>query len=207
MANNSSNKSPKTRTKAICDEAFLAAIPVPEGFASEAFVEDWPGMEAQILGRKFVGHDGTTSIRVESDQRESDWLIASGHVDFKTSQGRFSFDRRGVEDSFYVDAGDTPEDVGRKIEEQIARVLERRAAHEKAEKVPFFGHVVTPERRAEMSAALRAGRTATLRPSGFGTAYVLSAKKRRGPEAGLARPDVAAFFGLKRVYVEKQDWD
>lgn len=188
-------------------EAFLADLATPDGFAREDVREPqgWDP-EPSFPAVQFVGHAGQTTVKVVIADVTSEWSVGSGHTAFTTCKGSFSFDRHGVEDSFYVQAEDTVAVVDTKVRDQIERVVAARARHEVSETVPFVGHVVTPARKAEIAAALRAGRTHNFTPSGFGTGYAVSAKPS-GRFVRQAPPEMAAFFGVPRLYYETFDHD
>lgn len=128
----------------------------------------------------------------------------SGHTAFECEKGRFSFDRYGVSDSFYGDSTEAPGEV-------LAREIERcRVAAERKrgqEPVPVLGFYVTPEKRQEIAQKLRAGKSHTFTPSGFGTGYRLYAGPPRRSWDHRGDSKIAAFFGLDSVSYETMDCD
>lgn len=192
-------------------DAFLAALAVPEGFA-RALVKDgpaftWKGEPAeQWPAVVFTGHGGQTTVKVVLRDAEDEYSPGTGHTDFTTARGSFSYDRVGVDDSFYVDADDTVADVDEKVRAQVAKVAEARERHLTSESVPFVGHVVTPERKAAIAATLRGGKVHSFRPSGFGTGYDVSVRPR-SRHAKRAPDAMAAFFGVEQLYYDTTDCD
>lgn len=183
---------------------FLAALIAPEGFTKtisrETGWNDKPYDQAA-----FSGHDGQTTIKVEMHD-PGDFLVGTGHTTFTTAKGSFSFDRRGIDDSFYVYQKDTPDTVSQKLIEQVARVVESRSRHLTAETVPFVNNVITPQAKAEIAAKLKAGKEHTFTPSGFGTAYAVSTK-RRNTYSRPAPAEMAKFFGVDRLWYDTLDYD
>lgn len=199
-------------------EAWAASLDLP-GFEKVLTSESWGwGEHAESAPVVEFRGDGVT-LRVVSIngwdapcrgklQPLSEWSIAaSGHTSFTSAQGQRTFDRHGVEDSFYVNPGDTAETMRARFAEQLARVEASRARLARSEQVPGLpgSWTMTPERRAEVTAALLAGRGWDLRPAGFGTGYRLST--RRSPLARLASEEAARWFGVQRLFVESMDCD
>lgn len=188
---------------------FLAAIPTPDGFVKTDVVEEWSPKQ-KWPGVQFVGHDGKTTIKVIMHNVEDEYAPGTGHTDFVTSRGSFSFDRHGVDDSFYVNAEDTPAKVFDELLNQIRRVVESRERHLTSETVPFVGYIVTPDRKVEIAATLRSGGVHSFTPSGFGTGYRFSTNRRKvGTWDVKTAPEAfGKFFGvLTPVYYVTLDCD
>lgn len=189
----------------------LREIATPEGFEREVRTEpktQWaPAVKVLVLKG-----DG---IEIEiwfSGGRDS-YSLASGHVTFETSAGRRTFDRYGVEDSFYIDnpakmggEGDVIQQANEAIRRFVEeRVPEARAQLDRSERVPGIPFEVTPERKAAVTEALRGSGRYKFMPSGFGTGYTLTTKATR---YGAPAPrELEQFFGLAPLYVEKFDAD
>jgi hypothetical protein len=189
-------------------EAFLASLATPDGFARKAIVDRWGRGEPDYPGVEFTGHGGQTTIKIIVRRLDDEYSAGDGHTTFTTSRGSFSFDRTGVEDSFYVYAKDTVAAVDERVREQVARVVSSRERHERSETVPMVGHVVTPERKAEIAATLKAGKGYDFRPAGFGTGYHVSTSRRAcGPFVQKAPAELARFFGVADLYYETMDCD
>lgn len=79
----------------------LRDIATPEGFEREVRTEpktEWyPAYKVLTLKSEDI------EIVIEFSQGRDGYFLACGHVSFDTADGRRSFDRYGVEDSFYID--------------------------------------------------------------------------------------------------------
>lgn len=138
------------------------------------------------------------------------WLDGDGTTNFATAQGRRTFDRRGIEASFYwkpLYAGDERDPLA-VIPEQLARVAERRAFYENVLKIPGLpsAFVIAPDDLEKLRADLNRGRDRTFTPAGMGTGYTISTK--RGRYGRPASKELVEFLAVKRtVYVESFDAD
>ncbi|MBI4471438.1 MAG: hypothetical protein HY646_02145 [Acidobacteria bacterium] len=187
-------------------------LKVPDGFVKSGYVVPaWRKDTAPGHGVK-LERPNDVEIRIEFDgcppEPGSAWsILATGHVGFETPKGRFSFDRRGVEDSFYVDVGDTVESVDQKIAEQLERVEEARRRLARSVTVPGLPRPfeLSPETLSTYREHLKAGRPVSLTPSGFGIGYSIS--PRRSSYAKPASPALAAFFGTGPLFVSEMDCD
>lgn len=192
-------------------KTFFAALATPTGMTKDV------GRSAPEWGEK-KGHPQVTftgdgiEIKVGGLAITDDgW--ADGHTSFTTSKGQRTFDRTGVEDSFYVDAKDTVKSVNAKIAEQITRVAESRARLARSETVPGLpgDWSVTPERRAEVGSALRTGGYHNFTPSGFGIGYCVTTRRPRDMRyggGGMLPLVTSKFFGLtKPLYYTTLDCD
>ena len=154
---------------------------------------------------RFEG-DGVTIDFIPARQ-VSRWSHEDGHgsVNFDTAQGRRTFDRRGVDDSFQWRKTHSLDKI---INGQLAKVETSRARLAASVPVPGLpgGWVVTDERKTEVTAKLKAGREATFTPAGFGIGYRLTTRpvhrfSKRGSDA------LAAFFGVEAVWYDTLDCD
>jgi hypothetical protein len=132
---------------------------------------------------------------------------ASGHTSFTTSQGVRTFDRTGVEDSFYLQLADTVEDVLQRFRDQIKRVAESRARIDRSESIPGLGFLATPELKAQVTAELKAGKSHSFTPSGFGTGYRLYTGRQQSRFDHRAKAETEAFFGVSPIYLQTMDCD
>lgn len=152
--------------------------------------------------------EGVT-IRI-SFWKDGEWMVASGHTDFDTAQGRKTFDRRGIDDSFYVEEGQTLEQVAETMNEQLEKV---KASRERiANSVPVPGlpgsFLVTPEKREEISKLLNAGKTHSFTPGGMGTGYQLYTGRRQSHFDSVAPKQLREFFGVtKALFYRMLDCD
>jgi hypothetical protein len=203
-----------TRTEAA---AFLAAIPIPEGFTAESFeIEAWRPGDPGAPAIRYCGNGITIELQTQpSDKPE--YVEASGHTSFTSTRGVRTFDRMGVSDSFTVDGArsstpDTPASAGEKLLVQIQRVGEARVRLDASLPVPALpgGFILTPERQVQLAKLLQEGREISLTPSGFGTGYRLTTlrpHRRRALYVKPGAPALAAFFGVRAVWIEPLDCD
>jgi len=137
---------------------------------------------------------------------KSSWdTVASGHTTFSSAQGDRSFDRLGVEDSFYVNGDSTIQSVTEKINEQIERIKTSRQRLAQSESIPGLPFLVTPETKASITAKLSSGKSHSFMPSGFGTGYRIS--KRGGRWAKRCSSETEKFFGVSPLFYETMDCD
>jgi hypothetical protein len=114
----------------------------------------------------------------EPKKRFSYESIGIGHTTFTTAKGTRTFDRTGVEDSFYVHLYDGVAGVQAKIEGQLKRVGESRERIKGMIDIPGINWLTTPEGKEEITKKLKAGKCHEFRPSGFGTGNVLYHRSR-----------------------------
>lgn len=199
-------------TKITNYKKFLEALTVPEGFSKEIYTydRDWDRFNPKVPALKITGDGVEILVIMDGTKRppKKAWAIASGHTSFDTSKGRMSFDRTGVEDSFYVDWDDTLEMVNEKISRQLEKVAASRERLTKAVTVPVLGYNLSPERFEQYKATLKAGKTVSMDPSGFGTGHLLSTKPRLA-RYGVkkADPKINEFFGVGPLWIEEFDHD
>jgi hypothetical protein len=185
---------------------FLEEIAVPEGFTKTFCEEDYSWGREKILHPAVKLEKGTEiEIKIVITDPNGSWACGSGHTSFSTKLGRRTFDRRGVEDSFYVDKDDTVEKVNEKVRRQIEKVAESVSRMARSQAIPVLGFTVTPEALEEIKAKLAKGKSHTFTPSGFGTGYVIS--KKRSRFARHCDPAINAFFGVGALYFETLDCD
>lgn len=137
-----------------------------------------------------AGGDGTTSFEVEG-------------------KGWLTFDRRGVESSFYWQKWDYPgaEEViiENVMREQVKRVADRREYYKSAIVVPQIGFTVSPEGKVALIADIKKIGFRNFMPSGFGTGYTISTKHVRF--SNRAKPELEEFIGVSPLYVSTFDAD
>jgi hypothetical protein len=152
-------------------------------------------------GSKYIAFKGNDfDIRLE--------LNGAGHTNFQTIHGSRTFDRYGIDDSFYVDRhSHTVKDVVRIINEEIAKV---RASQERAkdqELIPGFGWYTTAKGKQEIIDLLKAGKSKTFTPSGFGTGYRMYTGRCYHQWDKRAKPETEAYFGVSPIWLESMDCD
>lgn len=214
----------KAITKAM--EAFAKRIEAPKGFTKELLRNKLAvhGQPVEVFGDKECAGMLSVVVRGEAKvvvfnlnmedvykagKKRGTAVSCGGHTIFKNSRGGWSsFDRVGVSDSFYIshyDEGDDA-DVNKVLARELARIDKYLADDATRISVPVIGYRITTEQKAQYIATLKAGRTISFRPSGFGTGYVFSIRKPRG-WGRQADPRIAEFFEQPVLWVEHLDCD
>lgn len=195
----------------------ISNIATPPGFTRtegtwEGYV--WGNQPPKNLPQLVFEGDGIT-IKINFGDDADGYILADGHVTFTSSQGVRTFDRRGVDDSFYIDnprknyrTDDGSEAVNETIRDFIERkVPESRARIDGSETVPgLAGRLVTADQKARLA---NEGQL-QLVPAGFGTGYHLSTFKPSGVSAMGAREASAeqkAFFNTQQLWITEFDCD
>ena len=179
----------------------MGTIKIPNGFKAELLMEQgWDKTKRAV----YVLKTDTVEIKFDS-------AFSSGHTRFKSANGRWhTFDRIGVEDSFYFASlykgDDNAYDVNAIVAEQLARIEKALAAAATAISIPGIPFTVQPARLAAMKEQLAAGKCITFTPSGFGTGYVIS-KQAPKWDARRAIRETESFFGVAPLYVRTMDCD
>ena len=202
-------KTAKVRVPSVAQ--FQKEIAVPSGFTAKAGKTSWGhGLNHFEVDNLILEGDGIT---ITIDLGRDNYSLGTGHVSFSTSQGTRTFDRRGVEDSFYIG---NPQNYGINDElldpveaanKTIKRFIEEkipasRAKIDQSETLPGTSLLIDDEKRARLAADGKL----TLTPSGFGTGYVFSKTKTRwGREATNAQKKALGVAGS--LYVETFDAD
>jgi hypothetical protein len=172
-------------------------FPVPEGFCTE-----WrPNLYGN--GEDFV---------MKSDDIELIFRSGGpGTCKFKVGDSWRTFDRIGVDDSFYWKPWDykgAPKvDLKEVYSELFARITKSREFAKSAIKVPEIGHSVSPERLVTMKAELNKKGFVSFYPSGFGTGYNVTKKSTRKYGVKRATKALEDFFGVTPLFVESFDCD
>ena len=189
--------------------AMLKGIKTPEGFTREVQSEKdgWHGT-FKVLALTGPG----AKIEIEFVGDANSFMLATGHVTFEASGGWRTFDRYGVGDSFYIDnpakmgGADVIAETNSTIADFVARrIPEAQGRAAVAETVPETGGLtVSPERKEQIAASLRAGKLERIAPAGFGIGYTLLPKPTRFSKRS---PKAAAFFGLEEIHIETFDHD
>jgi hypothetical protein len=185
---------------------FMDALAIPEGFTKTFGTEDYSWGKEKVLHPSVIFTKGTDiEIKIVITSPTDKYMAGSGHTSFNTKLGRRTFDRRGVEDSFYVEPGLDVEKTNAQILRQIEKVAESVARMERSKAIPVLGFTVTPEAFEEIKAKLAKGKSHTFTPAGFGTGYVIS--KKRSRFARFCDQQVIDFFGVGALYQETLDCD
>lgn len=94
-------QSPKIRVPSI--STLLKGIVTPEGFEREETTEVWRWGQKETTYPVLRLTSPDVRIQINFSGGRDSYALADGHVTFDTSQGERTFDRYGVEDSFYID--------------------------------------------------------------------------------------------------------
>lgn len=177
-------------------EKFNSALQIRQQLPKR-YLTKWDGDERVPNGKKLV--------RMTIRPVLKGTVCFYGTTGFKTEKGYYStFDRIGVEDSFYGSDCKYPL-IHELINEQFERIVKKRELLARVTTIPGLGWSVTPERKEAISQKLKAGKSETFLPSGFGTGKTISTRKTRGSVPALA--ETAAFFGVDKLYVTRFDHD
>jgi hypothetical protein len=189
-------------------EVLIEQLQLP-GFTYSIRTERWSDkLSWAVLQMK--NDDGVTieiHWMAEPEPLTSYSMRGHGHTSFTTSQGTRTFDRTGVEDSFYVSVKDDVAAIRKTIERQLEKIAESRARISNSVPVPGIGFLVTPEAKASVTALLKAGKSHSFTPSGFGTGYRLSAGKRKSSWDRRASSEMEAFFDVSPIWLQTLDCD
>ena len=184
---------------------YIATITPPQGFTTELKTESWGWGENKDNWLVFIV--SSPEAKIQFDQS------GTGHVSFKTEKGWFSFDRRGVEDSFYwkplYDKDDRETDPNKIIVEQLARIAKRQEYYSSAVSIPGIPFTVAPDGITALKQRLTKEGSVSFHPAGFGTGYVVTRRKPKMLKYGNKRaaPETEQFFGSSPLYVSTFDAD
>jgi len=207
-------------------EKFFSTIKTPEGYERSC--------EMPEAGKKYGYHEsfdvGNLSLKSESVEVifragfYKNKLRITGTTNFKEGESWYTFDRRGIDDSFNMEQRSKKEiacdkkhgwyrpdtytqNGGQKmLEQQIKRAEERIEEMKGKLTVPHYGHRISKERKEEIRKKIL-GRGHTFAPSGMGIAYHVSTRRTSRWDSEVPA-EVAKFFGInKKLYAQHQDWD
>lgn len=123
-----------------------------------------------------------------------------------------SFDRRGVDNSFYwieqgkPDRCKTTAEMIEVFKEQIERVKKMRDYATTAIQIPEIGFSVSPDGKVKHLAALQLYGYTQFTPSGFGTGYTIS-KRKQHSYSKPASQALIDFWGVGSLYISTMDCD
>jgi len=137
----------------------------------------------------------------------SDGDTISGSTKYNSAQGWRTYDRYGVEDSFYLGKyGEPINEVDRVLNEEIQRAKKGIEESKSLIGVPQIPFMITEKSRVTYSEKLKSGKCISFTPSGFGIGYTLSVK-RRSRWSTKGSKELAKFFGVSSLYIEENDCD
>jgi len=183
----------------------MSKLDVPEGFSGE-FRGDF---------REETDHPMQYILKKEDYVEIRFDINGSGHTSFRANGHWYSFDRTGVEDSFYhlpLYKGQTVWGLNEIVTEQLARVEKRIAYYKTAVNVPGLPGTwtVAPDKVQELKDQLKKAGHITFTPAGFGTGYCVTRRRPAGPlkyGRSRAKPELEEFLQFSPLYVETMDCD
>jgi len=206
-----------TKAKDVKVRKFFKSIVTPEGFERE---ERIPAVGGEY---ELWNEYSYPKLVIASDTVQVEFLVTfyqgkmevTGTTNYKEGDGWYTFDRRGIENSFYMQEGlegwQDPESDIRKggqamLEAQIERAEKAIQRLTGMLTVPHFGHRISEEKRSEIAKKLKAGKSHMFTPGGFGTAWEVSTRQNRWAER--VPVEVAKFFGVEtQLYKLAHDYD
>lgn len=215
----------KTKLPFLFNEAALIA----QGWAVEYAMGSLYGYSASTknpLDRHILLKNEAQNVKIHlnydvrrRNKKKDQYVSFDGHTSFLIGDSWSTFDRYGVEDSFYlkpvgivVRSKWDNQDLNVAVAEQMARITERReklAAAGGFISIPDLGFRVVRARLDEMTAALKAGKGTSLSPSGFGRGYFLKANIGRGylGQWKRASEELKKFFSVDSLYYMETEHD
>jgi hypothetical protein len=182
--------------------AYVKKLPAYDGFKGE-----WEEDRHFFAGENRV----TKNYVLANDAKEVKFTFrpgGSGTTSFNTANGWRTFDRTGVEDSFYwkpLWEKDVRPEVKVMIDEQMERIAKSRDFAKTAVRIPQIGFTVSPDLLARLKETFKRKGYHAFHPSGFGTGYTVSGKKLRF--SNRASKEMEDFFGVAPLYIETFDAD
>lgn len=175
----------------------VKAITTPDGFTAEMIEETRfkPVMQVYVLKND--------TIEIKFDQS------GCGHTRFKVGEGWRTFDRLGVEDSFYhlpLWATHEIPPLNDIVAEQFERIAKSLAYHKTAVQIPDIPFTTSPEAVGKLKDELKTKGVIRFTPSGFGTGYEVL-RKPRSYSCTRATAKLETFMGLSPLYVATFDAD
>ena len=205
-------------------KAFQKALVIPEGFSVTVTDVKYD----EYINRKFV--DVTlkneivgTTVRFDLSMEKIDkWAVRrnkslkpllgksvvvwNGHTNYTHNGGHYSYDRCGVEDSFY-NGHDFDLDPNAQILEQLARIDESRVRIDNSVTIPVIGRLISKDRLAEVRKDFKSKKSQgfSSHPSGFGMAYYITKKQTRWARRADAK--IEKFFEYSPLYIQDIEMD
>ena len=212
-------------TKQITDSMreYAARIVAPKGWKREEvegkFInsiqrEEWdtPGMLTVILTSPAIVliFRLVMTLKWSKGKKVGEKVSYNGSTLFKKGEQWYSFDQRGVSDSFYSPYDGELPDPATVIEEQRQVVIDYLAADATKVDVPSFpgftGFRVTPQEKEQQIKKLNEGKVIVFTPAGFGIGYQFGTKQPR-TRAKRVPQELADFYGVPVLWYQTFDHD
>jgi len=172
-------------------------------------VDGWTGgfedyeFYGKPMWKVFVLKNDALEIELRFDQH------GAGHTNFIADGTSMTFDRLGIEDSFYWlpwgERDDGDYDLNHIVAAQLDRIAEFLAVSDTLIPVPGLPYSVAPDKLERMKNTLAEGGSVTLSPAGMGTAHRLTTRRTR--DAKYASKALRDFFVCDELFVSTIDWD
>jgi hypothetical protein len=114
-----------------------------------------------------------------------------------------TFDRRGIDDSFYTGSATDPAEV---VREQLERIAKCREASVHYISIPGWRYNIHKDQLSEVKETLKQGGSHLFTPHGMGTAHRISIRPTCSYASRLPA-QTAKFFDAPVLYAETLDWD
>jgi hypothetical protein len=195
--------------------AYVERIQAPQGWTREVIEHkcvdsDWGqwAYDGMVSVRLLGSTEGiifrVTTVR--NPVKGEDPVCFSGTTLFKVNNMWTSFDRRGIDDSFYSPFGEPLPDPLVVTKEQIIRIKRWREQDALKENVPGTPYRINPQQRSEYCRRLQQGLPIEFTPSGMGIGKRYHTK-RRTPYAKPAPREMATYFGVSALWMTEFDYD
>jgi hypothetical protein len=171
-------------------------IKIPDGFTATMALDVNHGVSQMVFTL------ASENVIIRFDQS------GCGHTEYKFGAGWRTFDRRGIEDSFYhlpLYPGHEIEPLDEIVTKQLTRVAEMIEYHKTAMPVPGLPFSVSPARLRVLKTDIANKGWVIFVPAGMGTGYRVSRKV--STYSTRATPELEAFLGVSPLYVSTFDHD
>lgn len=134
------------------------------------------------------------------------WYI-TGHTSWSEGEKWFTFDRRGINDSFYAHNGEKDQFASNDINEAVVAEYEKIAEQREivTVEIPDTNIHYAEKRIDELRKKLQAGGTIAITPSGMGVGYEFSSKSGRWTSPATA--EQKKFWNVDRLFFSTLDCD
>lgn len=196
---------------------FLKKIKPPPGFKIRKMDPAKKGWGSVFGWVEMENADKSIEVTLLVNESKSDWdrkqgeFTITGEVYYTVpGKGRYSIGRRGVDSAFWGSEKDLKKGMAEAIkraEEGIKRVGKSTAiVFERGGKF-----MLTPEALKRHRDELKTKGSTLFRPSGFGTGYNVSKRRKQqwsgGPYTNPVPPEVEKMLGMKGLFFERLDFD